>query len=217
LPLLVVRSNNQQEETNRRLHYRNILLPFDSSRRAESALSAAIVLVHAAEEASFGADRPLSVSPEADAVLPESKLFLAAVVTPPEIPLPRPYPEEISKLTDQLLQVSRDAVQAYLRVMKLRLPVESEINVVESSNVSSAIEELANQVNADLVLMSAHGYSGQFTYPYGSVTRRYMEQGSKPVLVIQDLPRSQVQSTSRGASRIVEPRASGVRQASTYS
>src|SRR5512133_10707 len=44
LPLLIVRSYDQQEETSAPIHYQHILLPIDSSRRAECALSAAIVL-----------------------------------------------------------------------------------------------------------------------------------------------------------------------------
>jgi nucleotide-binding universal stress UspA family protein len=125
----------------------------------------------------------------------EPTLFLAAVITPPEIPLPIPYPEKIRILSDQLLEVSREAVAAYLNEMKSRLGVESEIRVVESTNVSSAIQDLASQEDVDLILMSAHGYTGQFTQPYGSVTRNYIDNGTKSILVIQDVPRSQVRLT----------------------
>jgi nucleotide-binding universal stress UspA family protein len=209
LPLLIVRSYDQQEETSNHIHYRHILLPIDSSRRAECALSAAIVLAQGeslleraskAEAAIPGTENLSPKLPAPDNVSLEPKLFLAAVITPPEIPLPRPYPVEISKLSDQLLQVSREAVQAYMSGMKLRLPVDSEIRVVESNNVSSAIQELANQANVDLVLMSAHGYSGQFTHPYGNVTRNYIENGTKSILIIQDVPRSQVHHTVAAAA-----------------
>ena len=88
--------------------------------------------------------------------------------------------------------MSRKAVLAYLGEMKLRLPVESEIRVVERKNVTSAIQELSDQENIDLILMSAHGYSGQFTHAYGSVTRNYIERGTKSILIIQDVPRSMV-------------------------
>jgi|GEM_PF-188364 len=204
LSVLIIRSYNQPDETGEQIHYKQILLPIDSSRRAEHALSAAIMLARGEttleleSEAETAILRAENLSPTLhmpDNVSLKPKLFLAAVITPPEIPLPRPYPVEITKLSDQLLQVSRNAVQAYLSKMKLRLPVDSEIQVVESNNVSSAIEELANQANVDLVLMCAHGYSGQFTHPYGSITRNYIDQGSKSILVIQDVPRSQVRHT----------------------
>ena len=44
LPVLIVRAYNQPETENARIHYRRILLPIDSSRRAECALSAGIAL-----------------------------------------------------------------------------------------------------------------------------------------------------------------------------
>jgi len=203
LPLLIVRSHDRQEETGDTIHYRHILLPIDSSRRAECALSAGIVLAQgetlmerAPEAAQSGTEIQSTRLSAPDSVSLEPKLFLAAVITPPEIPIPAPYPAAIRKLSDQLMQVSREAVHAYLSEVKLRLPVESETRVVESNNVSAAIQELANQENIDLVLMSAHGYTGQFTHPYGNVTRNYMEHGTKSILVIQDVPRSQVRPTA---------------------
>jgi nucleotide-binding universal stress UspA family protein len=124
------------------------------------------------------------------------KLVLAAIIKPPEIPIPKPYPLEIGLLSEQLMQVSRNAVSNYLNEMKERLPVECETRVVENDGVSSAIQELAGEDDIDLVVLSAHGYTGQLIWPYGTVTRNYIEHGTKPVLVIQDVPRSQVQPTA---------------------
>jgi nucleotide-binding universal stress UspA family protein len=209
LPLLIVRSHDLQEEPNDRIHYRNLLLPIDSSRRAECALSAAIVLAQGeklmeraaeVEVAMPGAESPSSEFPELDGISLEPKLFLASVIRPPEIPIPAPYPAEISQLSDRLLQVSREAVLAYLREMKLRLPIESEIRIVESNNISSAIQELAEKENIDLVVMSAHGYSGQLTDPYGNVTRNSIERGIKSILIIQDIPLSQVRISVSAAA-----------------
>ena len=44
LPVLIVRAYHQPEAEAGRVHYRRILLPIDSSRRAESALAAGIAL-----------------------------------------------------------------------------------------------------------------------------------------------------------------------------
>ena len=203
LPVLIVRAYNQPETEGAEIRYSRILLPIDSSRRAESALSAGIVLaqgeallVSASEKVLPDPDDPSTglTEPEGSSAAP--KLFLAAVITPPEIPIPAPYPAEISKLSDQLLQVSREAVRSYLNEMKLHLPVETEIRVVESTNVTTAVQNLADLENIDLVLMSAHGYTGQSTWPYGSVARDFIEHGTKPVLVIQDVSRSHVQPTA---------------------
>jgi len=198
LPVLIVRSYDQPVTENARVYYRNILLPIDSSRRAECSLSAAITLA--------GGENPKEPSSRSNAVLPHhdlpndaphsTKLILAAVITPPEIPIPVPYPVEIDQLSSQLMDVSRQAVINYLNEMKSRLPVECEICLVEGKNVSSAIRDIVIQEDIDLVVLCAHGYTGESSWPYGGVARNYMEHGIKPVLIIQDVPRSRVQPTA---------------------
>jgi nucleotide-binding universal stress UspA family protein len=119
------------------------------------------------------------------------------VIKPPELPIPEPYPVEIGQLSEQLLFVSRQAVSNYLNEMKERLPAECDVRVIENNSVSSAIQELASQEDEiDLVVLCAHGYTGESTLPYGSVARNYMEHGTKPVLVIQDVPLCQVRPTA---------------------
>ena len=95
------------------------------------------------------------------------------------------------------MDVIRLAVSNYLYEMKERLPVACETCVVENNSITLAIHELARQEeDIDLVVLCAHGYTGQSTWPYGTVARNYIEHGTKPVLVIQDVLRSQVQPTA---------------------
>ena len=198
LPVLIVRAYKQTEAEVSRVHYRNILLPIDSSRRAECSLSAGIELARGEKPAelvtkndalvtTYTAQRPVSS---------HTKLILAAVIRPPEIPIPEPYPVEIEKLSADLMNISRQAVSYYLNEMKARLPVETEICVLENRSVSSAIQELATQEDIDLIVLCAHGYTGESSWPYGSIARNYMEHGIKPVLIIQDVPRSSFQPTA---------------------
>jgi nucleotide-binding universal stress UspA family protein len=193
LHVLIVRAYKQTGIDDTKIHYRRILLPFDSSRRAETSLSAAIALARGETIMRNAAEAENSIS---DLLTENPKLVLAAIIKPPEIPIPKPYPIEIGQLSEQLMQVSRNAVSNYLNEMKERLPVECETRVVENDGVSSAIHELAGEDEIDLVVLSAHGYTGQLIWPYGTVTHNYIEHGTKPVLVIQDVPRSQVQPTA---------------------
>ena len=95
------------------------------------------------------------------------------------------------------MTVSRHAMNNYLNEMRERLAVNCDTCLVENHSVSSAIHDLANQEeDIDLVILCAHGYTGQSTWPYGSVALNYMEHGTKPVLVIQDVSRSQVRPTA---------------------
>jgi len=184
LPILVVRAYNETADENVRVNYQRVLLPIDSSRRAEYSLAAGIALVR-------GEPKKKNKNPVTSI---QTRLILAAVIKPPEIPIPEPYPEKIKKLSEQLMQVSRLSVDNYFKEMKNRLPVDCESVVVEDASVSSAIQELADQDEIiDLVVLCAHGYTGRSTWPYGTVTRNYLEHGTKTVLVIQDLDRLKVQ------------------------
>ena len=201
LPVLLIRTYNQPEKVDARIRYRRILLPIDSSRRAECALPAGIALIRGELAMGFGNEATnLSPSPTSPATSSsQPKLILAVVLKPPELPIPEPYPDEIEQISGHLMQISREATNIYLNEMKARLSVECETCVVENNSVSSAIHELANQENQiDLVVLCAHGHTGQSSWPYGNVARNYIEHGTKPVLVIQDLPRSQVQPTAAG-------------------
>lgn len=199
LPVLVVRAYSQPAPPDARVHYRRILLPIDSSRRAECSLAAGIALAGGELSSGFlseGNNRLLRHT--TSAILPSpTKLILTAVIKPPELPIPEPYPIEIDQLSSQLMDVSRQAVTSYLNEMQERLPVECESCVLENVSVSSAIQELADQEeDIDLVVLCAHGYTGQVAWPYGSVARNYLDHGTKPVLIIQDVPRSRVKPTA---------------------
>jgi nucleotide-binding universal stress UspA family protein len=186
LPVLIVRAYDRSSTEISKINYRRILVPIDTSRRAECSLSAGIELAR-------GGTYPDS-TPEAAG--DKSTLFLAAVIRPPELPIPEPLPIEISQLSEKFLQLSHQAVDRYLYEMKERLPVDCDTCVVDSTSVATAIQELVVQEDIDIVILCAHGYSGQVTWPYGTVTRNYIEHGTKPVLVIQDVPRSQVRPSA---------------------
>jgi len=199
LPVLIVRAYNKPMTGVSKMHYRSILLPIDSSRRAESALSAGVALARGDISKGFESSVNTSEQQQNPPLEPfvKTKLILAAVIKPPEIPIPEPYPFEIEKLSQELMQVSRLAVGNYLYEMKERLPVSCEARVLEKISVTSALQEIAsNDEEIDLVVLCAHGYTGQSAWPYGSVARNYIEHGSKTVLVIQDVLYSNVPPTA---------------------
>ena len=186
LPVLIVRSYERANTMDVIDNYPRILLPIDCSRRAECSITAAVELARGA----MPAGKP------GESVPGKSTLVLTAVRRPPEIPIPEPFPEGITAKLEELSEVSRLAVAKYLEEMKERLPVEAETCVVEGPSVITMIQDLVEQQNIDLVVLCAHGYSGKGTWPYGTVSRNYIEHGEKPVLVIQDLPLSQVKQTA---------------------
>ena len=197
LPVLIIRAYNQPEMEDGRIRYRRILLPLDGSRRSEYSLPVGIALAQG--EMDSGPE-PKTNEPPVPNLSPatplQTKIVLAAVIKPPELPIPQPYPDEIVQLSEKLVHLGHKAVSNYLNELKERLPVYCEISVLENYGVPSTIQGLSNQdEEIDLVVLCAHGYSGESTWPYGSVANFYIEHGTKPVLVIQDVHRSQVQPT----------------------
>jgi nucleotide-binding universal stress UspA family protein len=158
------------------------MLPIDGSRRAEWAMSIGTELAK------------WNISLNDQPINPDEKprILLLTVIRPPEFPIPEPIPLEISQLSEQLVKISYDVVNKYLTELKGRLPVECETRIVVNTSIVSAIHDQAEQENIDLVVFCAHGHSVEFNYPYGSITRNYLDYGSKSVLIIQDTPLSQV-------------------------
>jgi nucleotide-binding universal stress UspA family protein len=201
LPVLLLRAYQETHQEDKPLHYRCILLPIDSSRRAELGISAGIALAQGTHNLPEVDDNAQSES-AAEEFGQSTKIILTTVIKPPEIPIPEPYPVEIQRLKDELMDVSCVAVENYIREMKARIPVECQTRILKDDSVGSAIHELAKQEECiDLVVLCAHGYTGQATLPYGSVARQYIDRGTKPVLVIQDLPQSKVQPTEAEIAR----------------
>ncbi len=201
LPVLLLRAYQEARQEEEALHYRCILLPIDSSRRAELGISAGIALAQGSHYPTEADDNAQSES-AAEESGQRTKIMLTTVIKPPEIPIPEPYPVEIQRLKDELMDVSCVAVENYIREMQERIPVECETRILKHDSVGTAIHELAKQDESiDLVVLCAHGYTGQATLPYGSVARQYIDRGTKPVLVIQDLPQSKVQPTEAEIAR----------------
>ena len=42
-----------------------------------------------------------------------------------------------------------------------------------------------------MVTLSAHGYSGNHQWPYGSMVNNFIMYGKVPLLIVQDLPAKQ--------------------------
>jgi hypothetical protein len=45
------------------------------------------------------------------------------------------------------------------------------------------------QEQIDLVLLCAHGFSGQPQWPFGSLAHSFINYGETPLLIVQDMPR----------------------------
>ena len=169
--VMIVRAYAAPAESQPTVQYRRILLPLDGSQRAESALANVSGLAQAHE----------------------ALVLVAHVIQKPEMPRRTPPSQEDLQLSEQVVERNRREVTQYLADLKNRLDVNLDVRVLVSGQVVTALQEVADKENIDLVVMSAHGYSGQSKWPYGSVVIDFIVYGTEPLLVIQDLPPGSIQ------------------------
>jgi nucleotide-binding universal stress UspA family protein len=155
------------------LRYRRLLVPLDGSQRAECVLPQAATLARAHQ----------------------AQIMLAYIVQRPEMPRRTPPTRQDIELADQVVERNRTEAIEYLEQCKSRLPGEVQTRVLVSEHVFSTLHELADQERIDLVFLSAHGYSGQTRWLYGSLVISFIVYGATPLLIVQDVPADSIQPT----------------------
>jgi nucleotide-binding universal stress UspA family protein len=164
LLLLSETSGVSDEWTN--LAYRRVIAPLDGSQRAECVLPVVGILATACG----------------------SEVLLAHVVQPPEMPRRTPLSQHDAQLSVQIVARNRAEAELYLDSLRPRLPAGARSTVVIGDHVVSKLHEMIEQADADLIVISAHGYSAQTQWPFGSVAGSFIEHCRRPLLMIQDAP-----------------------------
>jgi nucleotide-binding universal stress UspA family protein len=153
------------------LRYERLLVPLDGSQRAECTLPLATTLAR----------------------IHESQLLLAHVVARPEVPRRAPPTQEDIELANQITERNRLEAAEYLQQLQSRLSLDVQTCLLVSDNAAATLHELVEQENVDLVMLSAHGYSGGTKWPYGSVAVSFIAYGTTPLLIVQDLSQEELE------------------------
>lgn len=146
-------------------HYRRILVALDGSPRAEAVLPLASVLAQ-----HQGAE-----------------LILAHVVARPEMLLRLPLTLEDTALLDQIIERNQHQATHYCTNLQERLLPRPQVHIEVNQHVAATLHGIVEQVAADLVILCAHGASGQLQWPYGNVATHFITYGTTPLLIWQDL------------------------------
>jgi nucleotide-binding universal stress UspA family protein len=171
--VMIVRAYLPAREELTGLKYRKILLPLDGSQRAEMPISFAEALVR----------RHGSV------------LLVAHVVQEPELPRRTHPSQEDLLLVSQLTQRNREEALKYLEDLKSRLNTPIEATLETNPKVSQTLHRIAEESQADLTVLSAHGSAGDAHWPYGTVVVSFIVFGTTPLLILQDLPFDRIESS----------------------
>ena len=158
------------------LRYERVFVPLDCSQRAEHVLPVAVKL----------------------AANHHASLRLAHIVSRPEMPSHLPLPQKEVELCNQVVERNQREANRYLEEVHSRLAsglFEIQTYVRVSENPIEALHELLEREDADLVILSAHGYSGSCRWFYGSVTLSFIAYGTIPLLILQDLSPERIRPT----------------------
>ena len=145
--------------------YKKVFVPLDGSQRAEYALSISVSIsrYHQAE------------------------LVIGHIIEKPELPYRGPLSDEDRKMVEQFVSRSKELSNQYLDVLKTRLAADYRTVLQVDEDIAEALHSMVEEENINLVILCAHGYSGKAAWPYGSITMSFIEYGTKPLLIVQDL------------------------------
>lgn len=165
------------------LRYRRILVPLDGSQRAECVLPMASTLAR----------------------FHEAQIVLAHVVSRPQLPRRTPPSREDVELADRLVERNQAEATEYVNQLCTQLGGDIQARVLVSEHVATPLHELVAQESIDLVVLSAHGCSGQTQWPHGSLVSNFIVHGTTPLLIMQDVSPDQIPPTPAQAAAS-EPR-----------
>jgi nucleotide-binding universal stress UspA family protein len=177
---LLVRTNVPITLDHENFRYQRLLVPLDGSPRAGSVLPLALALTQAHQ----------------------AELWLVHVVSQPEMARHVPLTQEDADLVNRFMERNQAEGSKYLEQIQGRLAASAQSHLLVSNHVSLTLQTFSEQAQIDLLILSAHGYSGETRWSYGSVTNRFIMHGTTSLLIVQDLPLE----TAAGGETNVETR-----------
>lgn len=168
------------------LRFSKILLPLDCSPRAECTLPVGVALARAHN----------------------GELTLSHVVPEPEMPRRLSPSRDDLTLAAQLIERNRIEAERYLIDPQSHLTaqgIRTQVRVVVSPHLTRSIRALADQESVDLVVVTAHGRTGDPSERYGDIAFRLIQECSKPVIVVQDMPEKLLKGTAAEQAALNNP------------
>jgi nucleotide-binding universal stress UspA family protein len=109
-----------------------------------------------------------------------------------------PLSERDRKLINQITDRNEETAHRYYEQIVTQLSMKGldvETRIATSDHPISTLHDMVANAKADLGLMVAHGDTGEQRWPYGSVAMSFIEHGSTPLLILQDLTEDLVAPT----------------------
>lgn len=174
--ILLVRAYMSASGGETKVRYKRVFIGMDCSPRSEFVLPFAISL----------------------AQFHKSQVILETVVEKPQAINRFPLSEEYTNLIQKLVERNTQAAKHYLKQLVTQFSmkdVKLKSHVSTGDSAIAVLHDLAEESNADLVMLVAHGSSGERRWPYGSVTTSFIAYGNSSLMIMQDLSKAEIQPT----------------------
>ncbi len=158
------------------IRYKRLFLAIDGSARAEYILPYAMNLAQ-----SHG-----------------SNVILGTVIQRPQAIQRFPLSEEDSAWIQQFAERNQQDASHYLEQMTTQFSLKglsAAANITISDNALGSVYDMVEESKADLVMISAHGHSGERRWPYGSIAAGLIAYGRTPLMILQDLYENEIPQT----------------------
>jgi nucleotide-binding universal stress UspA family protein len=167
-PTMIVRAYQTTQNGCYEAQYKKLLIPLDGSSRAECALPLVTCL----------------------AEFHNAQMILTHVVRRPELPRRAPPSYEERMLANQLIERNQHEACRYLEELQEHFSLKMKTHLFVGVDVADTLHSIVDEEKPDVVVMSAHGYSGSSQRPYGSLALNFIAYGTTPLLIVQDMPNS---------------------------
>jgi len=149
----------------------------------------------------------MDCSPRSEFVLPfavslaqyhKAHLIFESVIEKPQSVNRLPPSDQETELLNTFLEKNSQAASRYLDQLVTQFSTKEfkiTAHVSTADNVIPVLHDLAEEWNADLVMLAAHGYSGERRWPYGSVTTSFIAYGNTSLMIMQDLQDEEIHAT----------------------
>ena len=125
-------------------------------------------------------------------------MLLETVVEKPKAINRFPLSEEDIQLVNSFVDTNFQAAARYLKQIVTQfsmkeLKLKAHVSIGESA--IAVLHDLAEESNADLMMLAAHGYTGEKRWPYGSVATSFIAYGNTSLMILQDVPKTDIPPT----------------------
>lgn len=140
----------------------------------------------------------------------QSNVILGTVIERPQ-PIQRfPLSEQDMTWIQQFTERNQQDASHYLEQLTTQFALKglsAEAKIMISDNALGSVHDMIEDTGADLVMIAAHGYSGERRWPYGSIASGLIAYGRTPLMILQDLSESEIpQSHAERAVREAKAR-----------